>query len=118
LAAAGTLTTGFSAGIQTNATDQQIPHPLPGTNLTFTGLPPGTEVRVYRTSDSVELDGTDAIPGSTFTYSYEYIADTPIFVTFIKPSYKWLRIDTLSLIATNQGIPIILEADPAYNNPP
>ena len=117
VAAAGTLTSGFSAGIQTNATDQQIPHPLPGVNLTFTNLKPGTEVRVYRASDNVELDGTDLIPGTTFTYSYQYSENTAIFVTFIKPGYKWRRIP-LSLTATDQTIPIFQQEDPAYSNPP
>ena len=117
VAAAGTITSGFSAGIQTNATDQQIPHPLPGVNLTLTNLKPGTEVRVYRASDNVELDGTDLIPGTTFTYSYQYSENTAIFVTFIKPGYKWRRIP-LSLTATDQTIPIFQQIDPAYSNPP
>ena len=117
VAAAGTLTSGFSAGIQTNATDQQIPHPLPGVNLTLTNLKPGTEVRVYRASDNVELDGTDLIPGTTFTYSYQYSENTAIFVTFIKPGYKWRRIP-LSLTAIDQTIPIFQQEDPAYSNPP
>jgi hypothetical protein len=117
LAAAGTLTTGFSAGIQTNATDQQIPHPLPGTTLKFTNLQVGTEVRVYRASDSVELAGTDATSGSVFSYEYQYLSDVAIFVTIHKIGYKWFRDDSLTLGATNQSIPIFQRADPAYNNP-
>jgi hypothetical protein len=118
VAAATTLLTSLSMGIQTNATDQQIPHPLPGTTLTLTGLQAGTEVRVYRASDSVELAGTDATFGSTFSYEYQYLADVPIFVTIIKLGYKWLRIDSLTAGGVNQSIPIFQQADPAYNNPP
>ena len=117
VAAAGTLTSGFSAGIQTNAIDQQIPHPLPGTTLKFTNLQVGTEVRVYRASDSVELAGTDATSGSVFSYEYQYLSDVAIFVTIHKIGYKWFRDDSLTLGATNQSIPIFQQADPAYNNP-
>jgi hypothetical protein len=104
VAAATTLLTAFSMGIQTNATAQQIPHPLPGITLAFTGLQAGTEVRVYRASDSVELAGTDATTGNVFLYEYEYLSDVPIFVTFIKPGYKWRRIDSLLLKEFNQNI--------------
>jgi hypothetical protein len=86
--------------------------------LTLTGLQTGTEVRVYRASDSVELAGTDTTAGSVFSYPYTWTADVPVFVTVIKLGFRWLRIDTVTLGAANQSIPIFQQADPAYNNPP
>jgi hypothetical protein len=115
-AATTTAISGFHAGTKTNATAQQIQHPLPGTILTFTGLQTGTELHVYRESDSEELAGTEATFGSVFSYEYQYTSDTPIFVTIIKPGYKWLRFP-LTLSASNQSIPILMQVDFSYSNP-
>jgi len=85
-------------------------------SLTITGLITGTEIHVYRTSDLVELGtGTES---STATFTYNYNADnTGIFITLIKPGYRWVRYDNLTL--TTSGINIIAtqQADLGYNNP-
>jgi hypothetical protein len=66
----------------------------------------------------MELAGTDTTAGSVFSYPYTWTADVPVFVTVIKLGFRWLRIDTVTLGAANQSIPIFQQADPAYNNPP
>lgn len=38
--------------------------------LTLTGLVTGSEVRIYTTGTTTELDGEDAITGTTFSFSY------------------------------------------------
>jgi hypothetical protein len=86
--------------------------------LTLTGVIPGTEIHVYRESDEVELGGTESLVGSTFTLDYGWASDFDVFITLIKPGYKWLRIDNQTLTASGLTIPVFQTVDRDYNNPP
>lgn len=72
LAATGTLTTGFSAGIQTNAIDQQIPHPLPGSLVNITNLVPQTRVKVSRVDTGVTLQQASCGAGTSLAFDFQY----------------------------------------------
>jgi hypothetical protein len=103
----------------TNATDQQIQYPLPlDYAFTLTGLQPGTEVRLYRVSDMVEIAGVESTTGTTFTYDYAWTADIAAYVTIIKPGFKFIRIEPVILAAASQSFPVFQQADPTYSNPP
>jgi hypothetical protein len=72
LAAAGTLTSGFSAGIQTNATDQQIPHPLPGSLVNISNLVPQSRVKVTRVDTGALLQQASCGAGTTLNFDFQY----------------------------------------------
>lgn len=85
-------------------------------SLTITNLVSGTEIHVYKTSDLSELSG---IENSDTTFVYNYNADgTPIFITLIKPGYKWVRYDNLTLSANGISIIATQQVDLGYSNPP
>jgi hypothetical protein len=115
VAAATTLTTGFSAGIQTNATAQQIPHPLPGTTLTLTGIQPGSEVRIYDNTTGDELGGTESVVGSTFTLDYTISSPLSVKIVVFALQYQDLRFE-FTLTTTNASIPIQQVVDRQYLN--
>ena len=84
-------------------------------NFVVTGLITGSEVHIYRTSDMVALYDNEST-GTTLTWAYN-ANDTNVYMTFVKPGYKWIRLDNLVLSAA--GVDILLQplADPGYNNP-
>jgi hypothetical protein len=72
VAVAGTLTSGFSAGIQTNATDQQIPHPLPGALVNISNLVPQSRVKVSRVDTGAILQQASCGAGTTLAFDFQY----------------------------------------------
>ncbi len=72
VAATTTLTSGFSAGIQTNATDQQIPHPLPGSLVNITNLVPQSRVKVTRVDTGALLQQASCGAGTTLNFDFQY----------------------------------------------
>ncbi len=72
VAATTTITTGFSAGIQTNATDQQIPHPLPGSLVNITNLVPQSRVKVTRVDTGALLQQASCGAGTTLNFDFQY----------------------------------------------
>jgi hypothetical protein len=85
--------------------------------FSLTNLQTGTEVRVYRASDEVEIAGVEATAGSTFAYNYLWSANVPVIVTVHKPGFVFQRITTFILTSANQAIPIFQQADRTYANP-
>lgn len=84
--------------------------------LSITSLVAGSEIHVYRVSDLYEYTG---IESSGTTWTWDYNADTtPIFITLIKPGYKWVRYDNLTLSTLGIDIIATQQADLGYNNPP
>ena len=84
-------------------------------NFVVTGLISGSEVHIYRTSDLVALYDNEST-GTSLTW--EYNADnTNVYMTFLKPGYKWIRLD--NLVLSSAGVEILLQplTDPGYNNP-
>ena len=78
VAAAGTLTSGFSAGIQTNATDQQIPHPLPGSLVNITNLVPQSRVKVTRVDTGALLQQASCGAGTILNFGFQYTGSVVI----------------------------------------
>ena len=85
--------------------------------LSITSLVVGTEVHVYRASDLYEYTGTEATSGTTFTWGYN-ADNTEIFITLIKPGYKWVRYNGLTLSSSGISIIATQQADLGYSNPP
>lgn len=100
-----------------NTTTQAYQYPLDVIykNVSITNLVTGTEIHIYRTSDLLELAGTES-SGTSFTW--EYLADdTNVFITMIKPGYKWIRYNDIILSASGVSIIATQQADLGYNNP-
>ncbi len=72
VAAATTLLTSLSMGIQTNATDQQIPHPLPGSLVNITNLVPQSRVKVTRVDTGALLQQANCGAGTTLNFDFQY----------------------------------------------
>jgi hypothetical protein len=82
--------------------------------VTFTGLVAGTEVRVFRTSDDVEVSGTEST-GST-TYAAGLQAGVSYYVRILAVGYLFFQASGLSFTAT-QDYPVNLRVDNNYRNP-
>ena len=84
-------------------------------NVSITNLVAGTEIHIYKTSDMVELAGIES-SGTSFTW--EYLADdTSVFITMIKPSYKWVRYNDIILSSSGVSIIATQQQDLGYANP-
>jgi hypothetical protein len=71
-AAATTLLTAFSIGTQTDATNQQIQHPLPGSLVNITNLVPQTRVKVTRVDTGALLQQSSCGAGTTLNFDFQY----------------------------------------------
>jgi len=86
--------------------------------LSLTGLQPGTEVHVYRVSDDVEIAGTEATVGSTFTYNYQHSGvDVATYITVIKVGFQWIRYNNQILTTDGLTLPVFQATDRNYKNP-
>lgn len=81
----------------------------------ITGLQPNSEVRVYRTSDGVELAGVEN-SGTTFSFNYNYTTDVPVDVYIHNVTYKWLGLSS-TLTANGVTLPVQQQFDRNYENP-
>jgi hypothetical protein len=82
---------------------------------TLTDLQAGTEVRIFRTSDDVELAGVES-SGTAFAYNYTHVADVPIYVIVQKTDFEWLKFnDTLTDASVSQKV--LQRPDLNYVNP-
>jgi len=80
----------------------------------LTNLIAGSEVRVFRTSDMVELAGIES-SGTTFQYQHDGTV-VGIYVIIMNNSYEWIRInDTLGAANTSQKV--FQRFDRNYENP-
>jgi hypothetical protein len=84
--------------------------------LTLTGIKVGSEVRIFRVSDDVELAGAESEDDGTFTYTYQYTADTPVYIHIHHLDYLFLRIET-TLVNADASIPVQQTRDRQYANP-
>ena len=112
VAAATTLLTALSIGIQTNATDQRIQHPLPGIALTLTGLVSGSDIVVLQAGTETVLNQVDQNIGSSWIYDYEVPTVVDIFVS--KSGYVPFYIRNYSLSSNNTSLPIAQVIDRNY----
>jgi hypothetical protein len=84
--------------------------------LTLTGLKTGSEVRVFRTSDDVELAGIES-SGTTFTYGYEWDgADTGVYI--VVHALGWLPVRYSGQTLTSAGLTLLVQqtVDRQYAN--
>lgn len=105
----------------TNSTsgDRSYLYPLDTTStaLIVNNLQSGTEVHVYRTSDSVELSGVEQVAGSVFSYPYTWAgSDVEAFITVTKTGYQWIRYDNQLLGSGGLTIPSFQLTDRNYRN--
>ena len=85
-------------------------------NFALSGLKSDSEVRIYKTSDDSEIDGTES-SSTSFTYNYQWTSDISIYLVIFHLNYKPIRLAGLTLGNENQTIPIQQIPDRVYNNP-
>ncbi len=56
--------------------------------FTMTGIEAGTEIRIFRVSDDVEVAGVES-SGTSFEYNYEYTGDVDVYITIQKLGLLW-----------------------------
>jgi hypothetical protein len=83
--------------------------------FSVTGLVAGSEVRVYRKSDGVELAGVES-SGTTFSFQYNYTGDVDVDVYIHNIQYVWLGISS-TLTSNGVTIPVQQRFDRNYSNP-
>ena len=74
----------------------------PVTTVTLTNIKPGSEVRVYETGTTTEIDGAEAIAGTTFEFSPSVAFDVEIF----KRGFKILKLRDTSVPNSDQSIQV------------
>lgn len=107
VAAAGTLTSGFSAGFQTNATDQQIQHPLPGSLVNISNLIPQSRVKVRRSDTGALLQQASCGAGTTLAFDFQYTGSVLVEARNASntPAYKpWVTQVSISPTATTNVV--------------
>ncbi len=84
-------------------------------SVTLTGVNLGSEVRIYKVSDDSELSGIESTISTTFTYSYQYTSDIPIYIVIFALTSQPIRLLT-TLTSSNSTIPIQQTVDRVYEN--
>lgn len=86
-------------------------------SVTLTGLiaSPATEVRVYDTGTTTEIDGQENVVSGSFTFT----ADATQFVDIVihNVEYEYIKIENYDVPSTDASIPIQQQFDRNYNNP-
>ena len=98
-AAATTLLSAFSMGLQTNATDQQIQHPLPGSLVNISNLVPQSRVKVTRADTGALLQQASCGAGTTLAFDFQYTGSVVIEARNASgsPAYKpWVTQASIS----------------------
>lgn len=83
------------------------------TALSLVNLKAGSEVKVYRLSDSLELAAIDS-SSTTFTYSYVWSVDVPVYIIILNVQYNYLRLDSIILGAAGVSIRVLQQFDNFY----
>lgn len=102
----------------TSAADQDYLYPLDSVaaSLELTGLKTDTEIRIYRTSDDVELAGIED-SGTSFTYDYTWTADVSVYIVIHALGYLPIRYEGVTLGSSGLSIPVQQQLDRQYLNP-
>lgn len=93
-------------------------YPLSTANLSFTGLVPGSEVRVYKGTDpatALEIGGIESTAGSTFSLSQSYAGESGVIVIFAM-GYQPIYLN-YTFSDTDENILIQQVVDRNYTNP-
>ena len=83
------------------------------TTFTVSGLIADSEVRVFRTSDRVELAGIESST-TIFEYQYNYGGDVNVYLVVHKETYEYIQITDITLGANNQTITVQQQIDRNY----
>jgi hypothetical protein len=85
--------------------------------LALNGLRSGSEVRVFRTSDDVELAGVES-SGTSFSYNYTWTgSDTTVYIVIHALGWLPIRYENVVLGSAGVILPIQQVIDRAYVNP-
>jgi hypothetical protein len=106
-AAATTLLTAFSMGIQTDSTAYQTQHPLPGSLVNITNLVPQTRVKVNRVDTGALLQQASCGAGTTLNFDFQYTGLVRIEARNASgnPAYKpWITQATISPTAATSVV--------------
>lgn len=95
----------FPNFLQMQADDGQLYIPPIQYTVTFQNLIPGSEVRLFRTSDRQELAGIEE-SGSTFIYNYIHSGDIDFYYVVFNKEYLPIKATGLTLTAGNQTFTI------------
>jgi hypothetical protein len=93
-------------------------YPLDLSTLSFTNLQPGSEVRVYDSTDpetANEIGGTESTTGSTFSFEHSSGGITGVIAIFAL-GYRPIYFD-YTFSSSNESLLIQQELDRNYNNP-
>jgi len=107
VAATTTLLTAFSMSIQTDATNQQIQHPLPGSLVNITNLVPQSRVKVTRVDTGALLQQASCGAGTTLAFDFQYTGSVAIEARNASgnPAYKpWFTQVSISPTATTSVV--------------
>lgn len=110
-----TLTPGIATSASTAGGSLTIDNSV-SVSLQLTGLVANSEVRVYRSSDDVELAGVEN-SGTSFTYNYVHSADVDVYIVVASLDYLIERFDPVTLTASGVSIPVQQTLDRVYSNP-
>ena len=69
--------------------------------LTFTGLVPGSDIRIVTAGTVTSLLDADAVAGSTYAYTYYYAPGTTVDIQVLKDGYRPFRYQGYALGAAN-----------------
>jgi hypothetical protein len=107
IAATTTLLTALSMSIQTDATSQQIQHPLPGSLVNITNLIPQTRVKVTRADTGGLLQQASCGGGTALNFDFQYTGSVKIEARNASsiPAYKpWITQVSISPTATTNVV--------------
>jgi 2-keto-4-pentenoate hydratase len=93
--------------IQTDATSQQIQHPLPGSLVNITNLIPQTRVKVTRADTGGLLQQASCGDGTTLNFDFQYTGSVKIEARNASsiPAYKpWITQVSISPTATTNVV--------------
>jgi hypothetical protein len=106
-AAATTSLQAFSIGTQTDATAQQIQHPLPGSLVNITNLVPQSRVKVTRVDTGALLQQASCGAGTTLAFDFQYTGSVAVEARNASgnPAYKpWFTQVSISPTATTSVV--------------
>ena len=104
----------------TDDTSRALQYPLDTVDATLYlyGMEPGTEVRVFRTSDDLPIAGIESIVGTDFTYNYVWSGDDiNVYIVVFSLTSQPIKFENQILGQDGLTIPVIPVLDRQYNNP-
>jgi hypothetical protein len=108
---------GADPGTSTEADPDQNTYINNNIDVTLTGLiaSPATEVRVYETGTTIEIDGVESEVTGSFTFSAS--ASQVVDIVVHNVEYEHLRIEGFTVPTIDTSIPITQFFDRVYENP-